>query len=102
MTEEPKQGAAAAAPAPEPKKPARVIKSSDNRPCGCSVVEFSDGGRVYSPCVACGLYATAEHLQQASQALAAVATRMQQTKSNDIMQRAAAAAAEASARKVVL
>lgn len=78
-------------PADEPQKnpgtspDGKIIKSVGDKPCGCRITEYSDGSKLYAPCVPCGLFAVADNLnqsavsqQQAAQALASVATRMQQ------------------------
>lgn len=71
--------------AKEARKGARIVKSVDERPCGCVITTFSDDAQQYAPCVACGLYAVAEHLAQAGQALASVATRIQGVKNQASM-----------------
>ena len=93
MTEEQKQ--------PEPaKKPARIIKSTDRKPCGCVVTEYSDGAKQLGPCVPCGLFAAAQSMGQAASvlgnaadALAAVATTIRNQQAASIINEAARSAA---------
>lgn len=78
----------------------RVVKNQEDRPCGCTVTEYSDGHKVYAPCVPCGLFAVADHLRTAGEALAAVAGRMQRIGNQNQMQAAARAVAAMTAGKV--
>lgn len=53
-----------------------IVKEEKNLPCGCHWTVMSDERTIVSPCPPCGLKAVAQGLMQASQALAAVATRL--------------------------
>lgn len=70
------------------KEDKQIIKSVDDRPCGCRITVYASGSEMLAPCVPCGLFAVANNLNQASQALAAVATRFQQMQNAAQMQQA--------------
>lgn len=55
----------------------KIVKKEGTRPCGCHVVEYSDGTTEIGPCPPCGLMEIARNLGQAGQIMAAVATRLQ-------------------------
>lgn len=63
------------------------VPTTNYKKCGCSVTEYSDGRRLYAPCIPCGLFQAGaslieaggwwkrrKALQRAGAALAAVAT----------------------------
>lgn len=63
---------------PEEQDPSKkIVKKVEERPCGCRVTIFSDDNKLYSPCVPCGMFAVADNLNNAAQAMAAIATRLQ-------------------------
>lgn len=95
----------------ETKQPQRPVKDTKRNPCGCTLTEFEDGGRLYSPCPPCGMFQMAEelqdasrtlsrrwpfgrrrkaasHVQRAAMAMAAVATTLQQEQLQAIRQQA--------------
>lgn len=47
----------------------RVVKDVKQNPCGCKLTEFEDGGKLYHPCPPCGIFQSAEELQDASRVL---------------------------------
>ena len=51
----------------------KVIKSERSEPCGCHVIEFSDGGGQLSPCVPHAMERSGRAMQAASTALAEAA-----------------------------
>jgi len=55
----------------------RPIESTDNKPCGCVMITYEDGGQLYTPCVPHGLFGVAQNLEQAARAMGAVATVLQ-------------------------
>lgn len=65
----------------------RKIKDVENRECGCVVTNYEDGGQLFRPCVPHGLIGVAQALQQASNAMGAVASVLQQEQAQ-AMQRA--------------
>lgn len=54
----------------------RLVAKEQTKPCGCHVVEYSDGEVQVTPCPPCGIMEAARHLQLAAQALGASATSM--------------------------
>ncbi len=42
------------------------VTSATYRGCGCKEIEFTDGHKVFEPCLACALYQAGHALQQAS------------------------------------
>lgn len=80
----------------EQKPSTRIIKSTDRKPCGCVVTEYSDGAKQLGPCIPCGLFAAAQSIGQAASlfsnaadALAAVATTIRNQQSVAIVEEAA-------------
>ena len=56
----------------------RKIKDVENRECGCVVTHYDDGGQLFRPCVPHGLIGVSQALQQAANAMGAVASVLQQ------------------------
>lgn len=80
--------------------PARIIKNTQRKPCGCVITEFSDGQGQLAPCVPCGLRASAHHLgaaaqamMQAGQAMAATAESIVREQQQAVLEQAAQAGA---------
>lgn len=69
------------------------VPTKNYRPCGCAITEYSDGRKLYHPCIPCGLMQAGaalveagnswwhrkKHLRMAGAALAAVATTINTT-----------------------
>jgi hypothetical protein len=56
---------------PEEAKPqSQIVKNIDRKPCGCAITEYGDGRKLISPCVPCGLNASAQSMREAASALA--------------------------------
>jgi hypothetical protein len=37
----------------------------DRQPCGCALMNYADGRRIYAPCVPCGLFKASQALEKA-------------------------------------
>jgi len=57
-------------------KEEREVSNVENRPCGCVVTHYDDGGQMFKPCPPHGLMRVAECMQEASQAMASVASTL--------------------------
>ena len=55
-------------------KPSDLVTGQDKKPCGCTITTYSDKRQVVAPCVPCGLFAAAQNLAAAADAIGAVAT----------------------------
>lgn len=69
----------------------KVVKTEENKPCGCHVVIYADDSNIVTPCVVHGLLAAADSLIAAGQALGATATGIVAQQKQESMQAAIAA-----------
>lgn len=78
----------------EPQAPSTLVKDQQQKPCGCVIITMSDDTEQITPCVPCGLIATAESLQRAAGAIGAVGQRLRIEHNQAVMGQVAQAVAK--------